>query len=164
MGSLQFQRLLTECALRLAWTAGEFTTGDSHGWPEAAAGWSERIDRLRKRDQLNLAAASDAIHAVGGGSTPAADELRVKAESIDVAAAPPNLRAMATNPVAKSAYAAHRLCSSLVHPGAGIGRIHKVSDAEINGRMDMAAYLCIACGNALLRGLKVRVDLTGPSQ
>jgi hypothetical protein len=160
LGALNQLRLLAESALRICWIAGDGLSADSDRRPIVdTAAARHRIDALRKRDILHLAGAYAAIHDVRGDDRLLQAELFALAARISAAPAPPNIRQLATSPHATASYVAHRVCSSLVHPGLGMSRVDLMSIETV---VDMAAdnaYVCVVYGFAILRALGIEISL-----
>lgn len=159
LGALHHLRLLAESTLRIVWIASD-TGVDSDGRPFVdGSAARRRIDAVRKRDILQLAAAYDAFHEMRGAGKPATNDLRVDAETIDGPPAPRTLRDLATSPYANQPYAVHRLCSALVHAGLGMSRVSRLPIATVSELADDSAQVCAVRGWAVLRALGVDVTL-----
>lgn len=160
LGSLNYLRLLAESTLRVCWLCGDTVVADADRHPLVdGTAARERIDGLRKRDLLQLAAAYAAIHEMRGHRENLATDLLAKANAIIAPVAPPNIRRFATSPPGEAAYAAHRLCSSLVHAGLGISRIGLMSPEIVREMVNDTGYACVVFGASILRALGVDVAL-----
>lgn len=111
LGEYMYLRLLAECALRVAWVASDLSSVD------AIRG---RVDSLRKRDLMNLLEASDQIHSLNGSVNPVREELLGQASAIGAQPAPRNFSKMVTGDTTNGPYSVHRMCSVVVHVGAGL--------------------------------------------
>jgi hypothetical protein len=159
LGALHHLRLLAESTLRMMWIASD-TGVDSDGRPFVdSSAARRRIDAVRKRDILQLAAAYDAFHEMRGAGKPATNDLRVDAETINGSPAPRTLRDLATSPYANQPYAVHRLCSALVHAGLGMSRVSRLPIATLGELANDTAQVCAVRGWAVLRALGVDVTL-----
>lgn len=156
VGALLYLRLLSEIGIRLRWLIGdEPDVGDAAGRIVANGALARsRVDALRKRDLLSLAAAQKAIAEANGGSASKTNEdLFAMANGIAETPAPRNISDLATSPTAKRLYAGHRLCSTMTHAGAALGRGELMDPAVASDMVDEASYLGCASADALLRAL-----------
>jgi hypothetical protein len=113
----------------------------------------DRTRAMEKRDLALLAAAYKAIGSIR--DAPFEDQsagLQALIDNIDGPGAPANIRDLATSGTALKAYASHRVCSSMVHPGVGIKSALMPRD-RLEAMTDEVAYICLATADATLRAL-----------
>lgn len=159
LGALHHLRLLAESTLRIMWmTSDTSVDSDDRPFVDASAA-RRRIDAVRKRDILQLAAAYDALHEMRGAEKPATNDLRVDAENIDGPPAPRTFREFGASPYANQPYAVHRLCSALVHAGLGMSRVSQLPIATVSELADDSAQMCAVRGWAVMHALGVAVTV-----
>ncbi|MEX2135942.1 MAG: hypothetical protein WEB29_03130 [Chloroflexota bacterium] len=73
------------------------------------------------------------------------------ADAIDGAEAPWSIKSLATSKSGLSAYAGHRLCSALIHPGRAMRRGTLMPRDRIGAMLAEVGFLCAAWGDAALR-------------
>ncbi len=155
LGGMQYLRLLSETAIRVGWIAGDSHEAGPDGYtvvdPAAA---TSRIESMRKRDLLLLASASRAIRQSSGSVVEdISASLEISADQIAEPPAPVDLRTMATSVPGLNMYAVHRLCSAVVHPGAGIGRPQLMSRDALQKMTEASGTVCGGLAVAVLRNL-----------
>lgn len=153
LGGLQYLRLLSETVIRMRWAAGDGEeVGDPDGRPLIDATVARaRIRSLQKRDLAHLLAAYRAIHI--DGNFELAPDLEGMINAIAEPLAPREISGLATSTTGRAAYATHRLCSSMIHPGLGIHRAGGMPRQRLAEMTDEMGYLAAAFGDAMLRTL-----------
>jgi hypothetical protein len=69
-------------------------------------------------------------------------------------AARASLKDLAVSPSGKSAYAGHRMCSAVIHPGAALHRGTLMPRPRIGAMLDEVGYIMAAWADATLRALE----------
>jgi hypothetical protein len=159
LGGLQSLRLISETGIRLRWLVGD---GEDQFGPDGRllvdpGAARSRYRSMRKRDLLQLAAAYRSISEVN----PSEERRRLEAQlgalaaSIGEDSAPWDVGRMALSATARRIYAAHRMCSALIHPGAALGRRDRelIPRGRLQEMTGEAAYVAWAVGDGILRSL-----------
>jgi hypothetical protein len=158
IGAMQFLRLFLEAIIRVRWLAGDQDLGDADGQLVVdRATVIERVRRLTKRDLLNLRAAYVAINQSTGRKGQYVGGLTALVDGIPDVPAPATVRELAVARSARATYAAHRLYSSRIHPGALLGRmaVEETAD-EIDSQLEASGYMFTAWADASLRAVGER--------
>jgi len=159
LGGLQSLRLSSETGIRLRWLVGD--DEDEFG-PDGRllvdAGTAQsRYRSMRRRDLLQLAAAYHSISEVNPSEErrELEGQLRAIAALIAEVPAPWDARRLATSANARRIYAAHRMCSALIHPGAALGRHDRepIPRRRLEEMTSETAYVAWAVGDGILRSL-----------
>lgn len=157
VGGTMFLRVVAETAIRVAWIAGDDPPAGPDGRlavdPVTAR---ERTARMNKRDLMQLSGAYKAIAAVQEPSEARAETIRLLDERVAATSAEPAPSTpfdLAVSAHARKVYAAHRLCSTTIHPGALLGRVELIQPQRLGSMLDEAAFVCSAFGDAVMRAL-----------
>lgn len=126
LGPYAYLRVVLEVAIRLRWLAGDAPEPD-------VAVLRERIERQRARDLSRLSASLEALP-YGPQRRQAVALVKLELATMRARKAPAAIEQLAVTEEAREMYAAHRLCSALIHPGSGIRRI-EMMDPEHAGRV-----------------------------
>jgi len=154
IGAILWRRLATEAALRLAWIAGENLEGDASGRLRVDSDEArERIARMRARDIRQLTGAYRAIRDDGSADPNVVAGLDQLAARLSENPAPVSLRELAVNKPQRALYSQHRVCSTLIHPGAAIGDARAFE--RMVGGLDELTVLATAIATALAGALTV---------
>lgn len=147
LGPYVYLRVVLEVTIRLQWLGG-----DTHE-PDVAV-LRERIERQRARDLSRLSASLAALPD-GPHRRRAVALVHLELATVRARKAPAAIEQLAVTEEAGEMYGAHRLCSALIHPGAGIRRI-EMMDPEHARRvaavtLDYATKIAATCIGVLDR-------------
>jgi hypothetical protein len=154
LGAFLYLRILAEVALRVRWLAGDRDEEDDAGFPIVDALLvRERVKGLRRRDLLHMAGSFKVIAEFAGGDKALHSELLRLAATLEAPPAPDTWRGLATSESAKSAYVAHRMCSSVVHVGGGMPQLYARSFDQVPSMIDTCAFMVSAWAAPMLESL-----------
>jgi hypothetical protein len=143
LGASMYLRVIAETAIRLRWLLGDDEDESGRPLGFTAASVAARGRQLQMRDLRLLRKAFRAIKDVleqPPELLPGLDK-RI-AELGDGPAAPENISELATSKHARKVYAAHRLSSMTIHPGAVLGRRALDPLGVLGAMVDEAAAVC----------------------
>lgn len=156
LGGLQYLRLLAETTIRLRWIAGDDEDAPTPDGrlkvdPDLA---THRTLSMKKRDLRHLVAAYRAIREAGGSSSEGlTEQLSALADRIAEPLAPREMSTMAITTTARRVYAGHRLCSTMIHPGATLGRTGLMPRDRLEEMIDDTAVVCWVVADGVVTAL-----------
>lgn len=148
LGAYVYLRVVLEVAIRLRWVAGDGPEPD-------LTTLRDRIESQRARDLDRLRSALEYLPP-SPLRTKAIAVVQLELASVRAPKAPPVIEQMAKTEEARQMYGAHRLCSSLIHPGTGLRRVDAMDTEHARemaaATLDYAVRIAATSAGILDRG------------